>query len=211
MTLTPVRLLLLLVLALCAGLVGLWLDQQGHWRNIAWAAPAAKMPEIQTPASLSLPTGTSAVPSFASIQERPLFAPDRRPPPPPAPPPPPDPLANLHLHGIFTGDTPGILARIDGKVRRLLVNDAVGGWKLKSVEGRQATFSQGEKTRQFQLAYAKLNAVTPPPAQTLPAQPQPQPAQATGRPVFDPVADYREEMRKRNELRAARGLPLQLN
>ncbi len=204
MRLTPVRLLLLLVLGLGAGLLSLWLDQQGHWRNITWAVPAAKAPDIKAPVDI-LPAAGNPAPSYASIQERPLFAPDRRPPPPPPPPPPPDPFVGIQIYGLFTGTTEGVLARVEGKMRRIKIGDAIGAWTLKRIEGRQITFKQGEQTRHLQLAYAKLNTVVPPPPIVATAAP--------GSPVgAQPAANhqdaYREELARRNAVRASRGLPL---
>jgi hypothetical protein len=155
---TPVRLLLLLVLVLSGGLASLWLDEQGQWRNIGWTAPIAIAPDIKVPVNpLSVMRSTSAAASYASIQERPLFAPDRRPPPPPPPPAPPDPFIGIQIYGIFSGNNGGILARVEGKVRRVRFNESIGGWTLKSVSGRQINFVQGEQTRQLRLEYSKLN------------------------------------------------------
>ena len=162
----PVKILLVLLTALAAALVWLWVDQTGHWRHIEWQAPAPKAPEITVPAPLVAGDGSGAGTNYSVILERPLFAPDRRPPPPPAPPappPPPDPLADVQLRGIFSGEQAGILASIEGKVRRIKINESVGSWQLKSIDGRQVTFVQGGQTRQIQLNYASLNTVVPPP------------------------------------------------
>ncbi len=202
MRLTPVRLLVLLALLLGAALVSLWLDRQGHWRNITWAVPATKVPDIKAPVDLLSGANNAAAASFANIQERPMFAPDRRPPPPPAPPPPPDPFASVQVKGIFTGTTTGILASVEGKVRRIKVDEAIGAWVLKSIDGRQITFTQGEQTRQFQLAYAKLNTVVPPRPKVMAPPPGASPA---AQPVVDPRADY---LARRNAFRARRGMPL---
>gem|GEM_PF-3816739 len=84
----PLRLLLLLILLLAAGLAGLWFDQHAQWRNLAWIAPKALPPELKVPASPLQTSATVSDPAqFAVILARPLFAPDRRPPPPPPPPP----------------------------------------------------------------------------------------------------------------------------
>lgn len=206
MKITPARTLTFLTLVLCAALAALWLDQQGHWRNIHWAAPAAIAPELKAPAQLLTGSGTASA-SYASIQERPLFAPDRRPPPPPAPPAPPDPFASIQIQGIFSGTNGGILARIDGKVRQVKLNETVGAWTLKSVEGRNITFTQGGQTRQLQLAYARLSTVTPAPTKTADKQAAPQVSPLSAAP--DPKAYYREQLRLRNELNASRGLPIQ--
>jgi len=154
---TPVRLLLVLLVVCSAGLTSLWLDEHGQWRNITWAVPVAIAPDIKAPVNpLSGIRGTAPI-SYASIQERPLFTPDRRPPPPPPPPAPPDPFIGIQIFGIYTGSNGGILARIEGRVRRVKFNESIGGWTLKSVEGRQINFVQGEQTRQLRLEYSKLN------------------------------------------------------
>ncbi len=211
MKITPVRVLMLLVALLSAGLASLWIDTQGHWQNWAWLAPAAKKPDMQPPAGLKLAATSPTAESYASIQERPLFAPDRRPPPPPAPPvppPPPDPLANLQLRGIFSGEQAGILASIDGKVRRVKVSESVGSWQLKSIDGRQVTFVQGGQTRQIQLSYASLIRVVPPPpaAGAKSAAGSPGAATATdGNPAQRAQDETRDRIRRLNEARAQRG------
>jgi hypothetical protein len=208
MSLGPVRILLLLILSLAGGLAWLWVDQQGHWHNLTWAPPKALPPDIKVPVSDTPPDGMTPAQS-AAIVARPLFAPDRRPPPPPAPPaapPPPDPLANIQIQGIFSGENAGILARVDGKVRRIKVNGSVGPWTLKSIDGRDVTFTQGEENRQLRLAYARLDTVAPkPPAPTagMPGGP----TAGAGLPQ-NAQDDARDRLRRRNEIRAARGLPL---
>ena len=153
---TPIRLLLLLVVVGSVGLASLWLDERGQWRNITWTVPAAIAPDIKVPANPLAGTGAAAA-SYASIQERPLFTPDRRPPPPPPPPAPPDPFIGIQIYGTYSGNNGGILARIEGRVRRVKFGESIGGWTLKSVEGRQINFVQGEQTRQLRLEYSKLN------------------------------------------------------
>jgi len=205
MRLTPVRLLLLLTVLLGAALFSLWMDRQGHWRNITWAVPATKVPDIKAPVDLVSGANNAAAASFASIQERPMFAPDRRPPPPPLPPPPPDPFASVQVKGIFTGTTTGILASVEGKVKRIKINESIGAWALKKIDGRQITFTQGEQTRQLQLAYSTLNTVVPPPPKLIAPVPGGPPGAQT---AVDHQAAYREELARRNAFRASRGLPL---
>jgi len=137
------------------------------------------------------------------VLERPLFAPDRRPPPPPAPPPPPDPMANIQIHGIFSGASPGIIVRVDGGLRRVKVNDSVGSWTLKSIEGRDVTFAQGDEKRQLRLNYANLGVPTQQTAARAPT------GQASGGTVVQAAQDEaRERFRAANALRAAHGLPV---
>lgn len=214
MRLGPVRLLLLLIVLLAAGLAWLWVDQHGQWRNLAWTAPKAILPELKVPFG-EVQANAPAPAQFASLLERPLFAPDRRPPPPPPPPappvaaPPPDPLANIQIQGIFSGENAGILARVDGKVRRIKLNEAVGPWTLKSVDGRDVTFGQGEENRKLRLDYARLDTVAPKAAAPAPADGAPaSPAAGVAGLPQNLQDEARERLRRRNEIRAARGLPL---
>lgn len=203
----PLHFLLLLILLLAGGLAWMWLDKTGHIRNVTWVAPKALLPDIKTLHSPPPASTTENNPVlFAVILERPVFAPDRRPPPAPAPPAPPDPLANIQIHGIFSGANAGILARVDGKVRRVKLNETVGSWTLKSIDGRDVTFTQGDENRQLRLAYARLDTVTQPTtAGTAPASNAPPPGPLT---VSKSIQDEtREYQRRRNEARAARGLP----
>ncbi len=216
MSLAPVRLLLLMIALLAGGLAWLWFDSSGAVRNVNWIAPAPLKPESGKTSSTP-PNAAGGNPTqYLAMLERPLFAPDRRPPPPPAPPalppapPPPDPLANIQISGIFSGASPGIIARIDGRLRRVRVNDAIGPWTLKSIEGRNVTFAQGSDSRQLRLLYSSLGppavqaAVTNAPAGSAPPA-QPQSAMAAQQNQQD---EGRERLRRRNEIRAARGLPL---
>ena len=218
MSLAPVRLLLLLTALLAGGLAWLWFDQAGVLRNVNWVAPAPLKPELGKVSSTP-PNAVGSNPTqYLAMLERPLFAPDRRPPPPPAPPappaapPPPDPLANIQISGIFSGASPGIIARIDGKLRRVKVNEAIGPWTLKSIEGRDVTFVQGGDTRQLRLKYSSLGIVLPQ-AATVAAQVLAAPS--SGGQPFDAIAfkqklqdEARETLRRRNQTRAERGLPL---
>lgn len=204
----PLRFLLLLILLLAGGLAWMWFDQHAQLRNLAWVAPKALPPDIKVPAG---PPKAGAVADeaslYAAVLDRPLFAPDRRPPPPPAPPappPPPDPLANIQIHGIFSGANAGILARVDGKLRRIKINETIGPWTLKSIDGRDVTFAQGEENRKLRLAYARLDAPIPQAAAAnAPAAPAPS-AVSVSQQAQDEV---RERLQRRNALRASRGLP----
>jgi hypothetical protein len=162
------------------------------------------------PLNLALqPAATAPNPLlYMAILERPLFAPDRRPPPPPAPPaepPPPDPMASVQLMGLFSGTNGGVLARVEGKVRRIKLNETIGAWLLKSVDGREATFVQGDDSRILQLAYSKWGVPAPVPA--APAAP----VAATAAPAAPVAQNVQDEIRarlvRRNEVRARAGLP----
>ena len=216
MSLAPVRLLLLLTALLAGGLAWLWFDQSGNLRNVTWVTPAPIKPELGKTTSTQPGAAGGNPTQYLAMLERPLFAPDRRPAPPPAPPappvaaPPPDPLANIQISGIFSGASPGIIARIDGKLRRVKVNEAIGPWTLKSIEGRNITFAQGSESRQMRLLYSSLGppvvraAVANAPAgQALSGQAPSAMAAQQGQ-----QDEGRERLRRRNEIRAARGLPL---
>ena len=208
----PLQLLGLLTLLLALGLAWMWVDQRGEWRNLTWVAPKPLAPDIKVPASGGQTSAAAVNPdAFAVILDRPVFAPDRRPPPPPAPAPPPDPLANIQIHGIFSGVNAGILARVDGKVRRVKINETVGPWTLKSIDGREVTFTQGEENRQLRLAYARLETPAPqaPQSDTTKANPAsaPSPVAASGGFLQKAEDETRERLKRRNELRASRGLP----
>jgi hypothetical protein len=217
MNIGPLHLLSVLNLALGLGLASLWVDPNAQpLPQIFWTAPEPVSPEIATPtvALMTDPQGGNPD-AYPTILARPMFAPDRRPPPPPAPPvvppppPPPDPFASVQITGLFTGPGGGVLARVEGKMRRVKIGQSIGAWKLETVEGREATFKQGEQERKLTLAYAKLNVPLPPPVAAVPAailrpQAPPQNLSAIQQTQQD---EQRERLRRRNEMRIANGLP----
>lgn len=217
MNIGPLHLLSVLSLGLGLGLASLWVDPNAQpLPQIFWTAPAPVSPEIASPtvALRTDPQGGNPD-AYPAILARPLFAPDRRPPPPPPPPvvppppPPPDPFASVQITGLFTGPTGGVLARVEGKMRRVKIGQNIGAWKLEAVEGREATFKQGEQERKLRLAYAKLNVPVAPPIAAVPAgmlRPQ-APPQNLGAIQQAQQEEQRERLRRRNELRIANGLP----
>ena len=213
MTPIPIRALLLLVCALSVGTASLWVDTNGQWRHLVWIAPAAIAPGLQPPASLTPAAASNPPPLYTSVLDRPVFAPDRRPPPPPAPPappPPPDPLADIKLYGVFSGDVAGVIARVEGKMRRVKINDTLGEWTLKQVDDRTVTFTKGDEKRELKLAYAPLGAPAAAPAGR-PAAGQPpgaNPAATPSAAAQNLQDEIRDTLRRRNELRAAKGLPM---
>lgn len=205
---TPIRVLLLLFVALGAGLASLWFDEHGQPKHVAWQAPAAIDPAVPT-------VTASATPSLTPPEQllaRPVFVPDRKPPPPPPPPkvePPPDPMASVKLFGVIGGETAGIIAQIDGKVRRVMLEQNVGAWKLTGIDGRKVTFEREGKTRDLMLAYSPLGG-----APELPVAAAPRPSAAGVRGAApDPAGvaqrtqdELRERQRARAELRARAGM-----
>lgn len=164
MRIKPAHALIAFNLVLAAGLAYLWLDDQGQPRDLSWQPPAPLVPDTQAFELTQVVGSPPDMLAFAQVIERPLFSPTRRPPPPPkpptppAPPPPPDPLANVHVFGIFVGEeegTGGMLASIDGKVRRLTAADEIAGWKIKGIKEREITLTRGEETRVLRLAQAR--------------------------------------------------------
>lgn len=209
MKLGPVRVLLFVILLLACGLGWMWFDQQGQLRNVTWVAPAALAPDLKGLGASNSPGGAQAInpTQFLAILERPIFAPDRRPPPPPAPPPPPDPMADVKIVGIFSGANAGVLAFFDGKVRRVKVNENIGAWTLKSVEGRAINFTQGDESKQLHLAYSTLGLQVPKAASTA-AQSLIGSSTVGASIVQSAQEEGRERFRRANELRASRGLPV---
>jgi hypothetical protein len=207
----PVRWLLALNLALVGGLGYLWLTPEGQPRDLRWVPPAPVLPEATAHTMAHAVGSEPDLQAFAQVVERPLFSPTRRPPPPPkppAPPPPPDPLANVHVYGIFVGEEAGeggMLASIDGKVRRMGTNDEVAGWKIKELREREITLVKGEETRVLRLVQARPVDAT----RTARAAGAPANAARPGGPApgANPAADAAAERRRRvEEVRARAGM-----
>lgn len=207
------RLLALAVAVLAAAVAWLWVLPTGQLRTNAWTPPVPVLPELpvpNVPSGLVVPSSSGAGAYFA-ILDRPMFAPDRRPAPPPdakQAAPEPDPLAGLTLYGIFSGpEFSGIVARVNDRVRRVRVSESLGEWTVKSVQGREVTFSRGEETRSMQLVHAFGPRAAVPSAQG---------AVSLGAPGVPPDRTAiqqqeqeaaRERLRQRNELFRKAGLP----
>lgn len=219
MNIGPLHILALVNLGLAGGLASLWVDHNAQpLPELIWRSPEAVSPEIAAPQLALMTDPQAGNPSaYPEILARPIFAADRRPPPPPAPPkppvqppppPPPDPFASVNLTGLFSGANGGVLASVEGKMRRVKIGQQIGAWTLESIDGREATFKRGEQERKLRLAYAKLNVPVPVPVQVptaMPAAPRP-----TGIPQTAPQSlqeEIRARLRSRNELRAKNGLP----
>lgn len=209
------RVLLFFVAASASGLAWMWVDPSGHLRPQHWVPPAPILPEVSAP---KLPAGLEVrqapgAGAYFAILDRPLFAPDRRPPPPPdavVEAPKPDPLAGLTLFGIFKGpEFSGIVARVNDRVRRVRLNEALGDWTVKAIEGREVTFARGDESRTMRLAHV----FGPQPVQAAaPPAPAATPSFAGGRPDLASIQQQeqeaaRERLRQRNELFRKAGLP----
>lgn len=148
--------------------------------DVGTMRPIAR-PAQQSPAK-AVPRGNPlwSVPlsALTATQERPIFSAMRRPPPravaaspveeSPAPPlkpveaPPP-----LLLVGAVVGEGDAIailVNRIDQKVVRLRQGESLGGWSLTSVQPREVTFKQGERSEVLALQRPDAAAAASPPA-----------------------------------------------
>lgn len=212
--------LVVLSAALVALLLALWFDGQGQLRNVTWHRPAPVKPDFAAMLPSLARQRSDSVGQFVATLDRPLFSPSRRPPPPPPPPaaaPPPDPLANIQLFGVYSGSGGGgIIARVDGKMRRAGINDKIGEWTIKRIADRDVTFVRGGETRVVSLVRGKPpgSAVIPaaPVRQFLPGQPRPgqiseEERLRTMTPAQRIEEDERERLRYLNELNAQNGLP----
>ena len=117
-------------------------------------------------------------------------------------------LSDQGFKGQFflMGSSGGVLARVEGKIRRVKIGQSIGAWKLETVEGREATFKQGEQERKLPLAYAKLNVPLPVAAAPAAAQRPQAPSQTSANPQSQ-QDEQRERLRRRNQMRIANGLP----
>lgn len=160
-------LLVLLNLALLAGIGGLWLFGETRWE-----APAAQAPDPESLATHGIKREVVLAEALPQTLQRPLFAQTRRPPPPveevvAEAPPGPDPLQDVLLLGVFTvGGEKHLMLRAENKVSRLKQGDSFGPWKIGALDDRIVTFVQGAERRQLELKRAPqpVAARTPPAA-----------------------------------------------
>lgn len=132
----------------------------GAVRPIARPAPAANKPAPRGNPLWSVPFSVLTV-----TQERPIFSATRRPPPravaaapveevharPPKPVEAPPPLMLVGAV-VGEGDAIAILVnRTDQKVVRLRQGESLGGWSLTSVQPREVTFKQGDRSEVLAL------------------------------------------------------------
>ena len=227
---TGLRVLLVLAALLAALLAWQWFDRQGQLRGMRWEPPPPVHPELGFAAPALPAIQPADAGQFLATLERPLFSPSRRPPPPPLPAvvqasPPPDPFAGLTLMGLYTAEdgVSGLLARVEGKVRRIAVNEALGGWTLTALRDRQAVFRRTNEERVIDLAVARPAPPTAlPKAGQSPADPSAQAAAPPATPSGGAgmvggssvelqqkiQEEQRERLRRRNELRARAGAKL---
>ena len=206
---TAQRLLWLFNIGLALALAWLWVDESGQPRPQNWVAPAPLVPGAT--ATADAPTAVTAPnPSqYMATLDRPIFAPDRRPPPPPdtvPATPPPDPLADFTLYGVYGSDEKGgILAKSDGRVRRIRTGESLGDWIVRSVQGRQVTLVRADETRTMFLAHVYgVRPKQPSPPRVTAAPGVPLDRQSIQQQAME---DARERLRQNNEIRRRAGLP----
>ncbi len=212
------QLLMVLNLALVGVLVWLWVDQNGRLRDVSWAPPVAIKPDFSAaPRASAQPPQTDMSLALATL-ERPLFSPSRRPPPPVVEgaveaASPPDPLGNVLIQGIYAGaETGGIIASVGGVSKRVAINEKIGEWTLKAIDGRDVKFVRNDEIRVVQLLRASPGqAMTTPSATSNSSAPQPLSTASQGQisQIQKMEDEARERLRRRNELRIRAGrLPI---
>lgn len=205
--------LVALNLALAGLLAWLWLTPEGEWRDVRWQPPQPVAPALAD--AKALPAFDIDVVRYLATLERPLFLPTRRPPPKPeaaAAAPPPDPLPAIRLLGLYgNDDVGGVIAHVDGKIRRVRVGDSVSGrWVLKSRDGIRAIVARDGEERTIELA----RNVAPPPETVASADPAAgsEPTAAATAPARTAARERdlerrRDQVRRMNAARARRGMP----
>lgn len=202
-----------IALALGALLGWQWMTPDGRVKGVTWSPPAPVKPALEAPPPLP-DTGVEAS-RFVATLERPLFVPSRRPPPPPsvaAAPPPVDTPPDVRVLGIYgrSGESAGpggMIARVDGQVKRLRVGDSVGRWTLKEVRAGEVVLAAGESVQTFPLRRAAADE----PA--LPLSADNAAPGAAGRPpsaqamLQKEIEQARQNVRRINALRARSGMP----
>jgi general secretion pathway protein N len=134
--------------------------------DVGAAKPVARpAPDTSWPAPRGNPLWSVPLTALAATQERPIFSATRRPPPravAAAPvvevraPPPPKPVEPppLMLVGAVVGEGDAIailVNRTDQKIVRMRPGESVGGWSLTSVQPREVTFKQGDRSEVLAL------------------------------------------------------------
>ena len=160
-------LLALATLALLGLLAWLWITPQGQWVGVTWQPPAPIKPSLDGPSGL--PQTGVELGRYVATLERPLFVASRRPPPPPPAASAPivvDTPPDLRVLGLYgrKGDGAtigGMIARVDGQVKRLRIGDSVGRWTLKALRPGEAVLALGETEQVYPLRRA---AADEPPA-----------------------------------------------
>lgn len=204
----------MLVVAVAGALGWLWITPAGQVKGVTWTPPAPVRPALEAPAPLP-ETGVEAT-RFVATLERPLFVATRRPPPPPAPLAaaqpavdlPPD-MRVLGIYGATGGGVGngGIIARIEGQVKRVKTGDSVGRWTVKELRPGEVVLAAGDSIQTYALRRASADE-PPVPLSADNANPsggtRPPSAQAM---LQKEIEQARQNVRRINALRARSGMP----
>lgn len=193
-------------LALLAWVVSLWFTPQGKPIGTRWQAPAPIKPDIGS--GPTLPKTQINLGHFVATLERPLFVPSRRPPaaPPPVAAPVVEPLPPMRLMAVYgNADGGGLLAVIDGRLKRLRLGDTINGWTVKALQRSGVELGRGDETTVIAL---RRTTGAEPPLDAAPAGSAATPAaQAADAMRVRELEERRRAAIRRNERRARSGLP----
>ena len=169
--------------------------QTGPAAGLTWTNPAATVVQVTAapapvaPASERVlsanPLWAMPLAQFPVTRERPIFSPSRRPPPPAvasvavskmiAVPKPTEPeRPQLTLVGTIASDEEGFGIFLDQSTKavlRLKVGEEFQGWKLRSVQGREAALEKDQRVVTLALPQPSVGQVTnevPPPPPIIP-------------------------------------------
>jgi hypothetical protein len=175
-----VPLLLAVSLLLALALAALWFGPGplASWR--AWHAPEPQPPNLDDVRAALLTANPAAAADYPETLARPLLLPARRPAAAAseaAPPAEPLAIEKVKFTGIIDGPAlVGVLLEEDGQPRFLRQGEAIGDWRLDTIEGRTLTFKRGSQSRQIDLPYADMGESTAKPPLGAPPGPPPPPA-----------------------------------
>ena len=146
--------LVIVNLALAATLAWQWITPQGQIRGVQWVPPAPIKPVYP---DVLAPSWGADLGSFMTALDRPLFAATRKPPPKPeaAAVVVVDTLADARVLGLYStgGTSGGAIVRAEGKVRRVRLGDALGGWTVKEVRPLELLLVRGDEKRVLALKH----------------------------------------------------------
>lgn len=191
-----------LCLGLAAALAWLWITPQGQLKGVRWQPPAPVRPALDA----GQPLGGTGVElgQYVAVLDRPLFVPTRRPPPPlrAASAPLADPWADVRVLAVYgNAERGGMLASVDGRIRRAKVGDTFNGWTLKAISPKGAEFTQGNDVRFVELKRSLGSEPTLAMAGKGPVTASPEAQRARS------ADEARQRVRNMNAVRAKYGFP----
>lgn len=178
------------------------------------AAIAPQLPDVGDGGAVKLPPDLTG--KLHHAVDRPLFFLSRRPvaEEPAAAAEPADEVSNIEVSGIFrlADGTGGLILRVDGQPKRVLVGESVGKWTLASVDESSASLKAADgNTQELKLVHARQPesaaaaslqpAQSAPVAGAVPGSPQPGIAAAGTPPAAAPRAGNVQQMLKEAQAR----------